>query len=569
MGRFLKTAERGKALTSLDETIRVGNSVVNDPEVHPKAFDWNAGFPKVFADGGFDVVVGNPPYIRQEWLTPFKPHWKKRFKSYYGTADIYVYFFELGIELLRKSGRFGFITSGSWVRGNFGAPLRAYLSEKVKAESIVDFGEFQPFEGAEMIRPSIAVFSKNKPAGRMSLFKWLTNGVPPTDLSSTISAAPTMKTDHLASATWELEPDDVLALREKLASAGTTLSEYTNGRILRGVVTGANDVFVIDPQQREYLISQHESSKAIIKPLLQGSQIRPWYYKNTNQYLVFTRRGINIKEYPAIKAYLNEHRARIEPRPNDWDSKKDGKWGGRKPGPYKWYEIQDAIDYWQDFEGSKILWPDISKRPRFTMDTEGHYLTNTGYVIPTDDYFLLGILSSWATWFFISKTAQPLRLRGDRWQYRLFGQYMENVPIPDAADSDRNVIAHLARSANDDGQEIYELQENVRRRLLDTFGENEDGMIEGKLNNKATAWWKCTMQQLGSSVKTSFKLDQSPFKNPNIAEQWETFLSERRQRIQVLGRSLAETEAEINDRVFRLFKLTAEEIKLLQHEVEH
>lgn len=109
---WIKTAQRGKILTDLDKTIRVGNSIVDDPAVDPKAFDWRA-FPEVFAAGGFDVVVANPPYTRQEWLAPYKPHLETRFRSYNGVADIFVYFFELGIGLLRNGGRLGFITSGS------------------------------------------------------------------------------------------------------------------------------------------------------------------------------------------------------------------------------------------------------------------------------------------------------------------------------------------------------------------------------------------------------------------------------------------------------------------------
>ena len=181
---------RGKALTSLDHTIRVGNSVVSDPAVHPKAFDWQAMFPEVFAQGGFDVVVGNPPYIRQEWIAPYKPHWEATFQSYHGVADIYAYFFERGLEVLRNGGRLAFITSGSWVRGNFGAPLRKYLSQSAALESIVDFGEFQPFEDAEMIRPSITILCKRKPGGDMRVFKWLTKGRPPENLSDVIVHRP-------------------------------------------------------------------------------------------------------------------------------------------------------------------------------------------------------------------------------------------------------------------------------------------------------------------------------------------------------------------------------------------
>ncbi|MFN0051663.1 MAG: Eco57I restriction-modification methylase domain-containing protein [Planctomycetales bacterium] len=139
---WIKTAQRGKVLTSLDHSICEGNSVVSDPAVHPKAFDWHAAFPEVFANGGFDIVVGNPPYIRQEWLAPYKPHWERCFQSYHGVADIFTYFFEVGSNLLRSGGRLGFITSGSWVRGNFGAPLRRFLSSNLGIESMIDFGEF-------------------------------------------------------------------------------------------------------------------------------------------------------------------------------------------------------------------------------------------------------------------------------------------------------------------------------------------------------------------------------------------------------------------------------------------
>ena len=217
----------------------------------------------------------------------------------------------------------------------------------------------------------------------------------------------------------------------------------------------------------------------------------------------------------------------------------------------------------------KILWPDIAKLPRFTLDRQRHYLTNTGYVIPIADYYLLGILSSWATWFIISKTAQPLRLRGDRWQYRLFGQFMENLPIPSAGNEERDAVAELSRRCSVVGQDCYDLQENFRRRVRSTFGQDSDGAPLGDLNQKAEAWWELTLQQLGAALKTSFKLSADPLKNPRTADQWEPYLAEKQAIVHRLTRELADAEAELNDRVYRLFNLTADEIKLLQREVEH
>ncbi|MDB6025401.1 MAG: putative type modification enzyme [Verrucomicrobiales bacterium] len=560
---WIKTAARGKQLTSLDHTIREGNSVVNDLAAHPKAFNWQASFPEVFAQGGFDVVVGNPPYLRQEWLAPFKPYWEKRYQSYHGVADIFVYFFEQGIEVLRSGGRLAFITSGSWVRGNFGAPLRKFLSANAKMESMVDFGEFQPFEDAEMIRPSITIVAKDKPGGEMRLFKWLTAGPPPETLSEEIAISPTVQSDRFGEASWELESDGALKLRTKLSAKHPTLQCFTSGQILYGIKTGLNEVFIIGKEQRDSLIAEDASSADIIRPFRQGSNIRPWYVEDVTEYLIFTRRGIRIEDYPAVHHYLARFRTQLEPKPADWDGTK--KWPGRKEGSYRWFEIQDTVDYWKGFEQPKLVWPDITNRPRFCIDRSHCLIGDTSFAIPGGDDFLLGILASWATWFFISKTAQPLRLRSDRWQYRLKAQYMEHIPIPNASEAERQAIAELARTCSSVGLERYQGQVNFQRRLLQTFS------IEGarQLNQKAEAWWELSLNQLGDALKQSFKLPANPMKSPRAADEWEPYLQQKRDENARLTRALNDAEAELNDRVYRLFDLTAEEIKLLQKEVEH
>jgi SAM-dependent methyltransferase len=562
---WIKTAARGKRLTSLDHTIREGNSIISDPAVHPKAFDWQAAFPEVFAQGGFDVVVGNPPYIRQEWIAPFKPYWERRFKSYHGVADIFVYFFEQGVEVLRPGGQLAFITSGSWVRGNFGAPLRRFLSGNVRMESMVDFGEFQPFEDAEMIRPSITILSKATPGGEMRLFKWLTSGKPPEALSDVIAAAPTVRAERFGEVAWELEADDVLQLRKKLSATHQPLRKFVDGALYRGVLTGLTEAYVIDHATRERLVSAEPSCQHFIRPFVQGTHLRPYYVEDSGQYLIALRSSSNFKwpwsekehdaeqvfreTYPAVFEHLNQFREAAIKRTDQ------GKF---------WWELR-SCDYWGAFEAPKIVWPDISKLPRFSMDTESRCVGNTGYIIPGGDYYLLGILSSWATWFFISKTAQPLRLRGDRWQYRLIAQFMEHVPIPDAPEAERKAIASLARTCSSVGQERYQAQVSFQRRLLQAFAVAG----AGQLNQKAEAWWNLSLNQLGDALKQSFKLPANPVRNPRAADEWEPYLQEKRDENARLTRALADAEVELNDRVYRLFNLTADEIKLLQKEVEH
>ena len=148
---WIKTAQRGKVLTSLDHNIRVGNSVVNDPAVDPKAFDWQAAFPEVFAKGGFEWWSANPPYVRQELLGPIKPHLQAHFASYHGMADLYVYFYELGMRLLRPGGHLSFVVTNKWMKAGYGEPLRRFFAENAWIESVVDFGHAkQIFEDADV-----------------------------------------------------------------------------------------------------------------------------------------------------------------------------------------------------------------------------------------------------------------------------------------------------------------------------------------------------------------------------------------------------------------------------------
>lgn len=203
------------------------------------------------------------------------------------------------------------------------------------------------------------------------------------------------------------------------------------------------------------------------------------------------------------------------------------------------------------------------------MDKKNLFLGNTGYIIPGGDYFLLGVLSSWATWFFISKTAQPLRLRSERWQYRLIAQFMAPVPIPKANAGDKKAIGDLARMCSELAEKRYRLGSAFQHRMTQTFRTMKKGEAVGKLNEKAQDWPARTFRELGDSLKTSFKLPMNPFSNPRLADEWEKYFQENKFEHDLLGRQMADAEADLNDRVYRLFDLTPAEIQLLKREVEH
>lgn len=146
---WIKTARRGKVLDSLSGSIRVGDSLIEDSNFAylDHAFTWETAFPGVFAEGGFDVVLGNPPYVRMEFLKLLKPYLEKRYEVVSDRADLYCYFYERGLRLLKPGGRLGYISSNTFFKTGSGKPLREYLLQEATIESVVDFGDLQVFEG--------------------------------------------------------------------------------------------------------------------------------------------------------------------------------------------------------------------------------------------------------------------------------------------------------------------------------------------------------------------------------------------------------------------------------------
>jgi len=426
------SAER--ALPSLAHNIRCGNSLVAPDYFNQKqeipfnmaerkrvnAFDWAHEFPEVAKAGGFDVVIGNPPYVRQESLKDQKEYYQSHYAVYQGTADLYAYFVEKGISLLRPGGIFSYIVANKWMRANYGKPLRKFLLAK-RIEEIVDFGDLPVFKNATTY-PCIIRVKNAKPSGEFPVTKMDTLGF--ASLAGYVQAHNyPIDQGSLTDGGWTLGDKRTESLLKKIQSAGTPLEEYVMGGIYRGIVTGNNDVFVIDESTKNNLVSQDPKCLELIKPFLIGKEIKRYKPLTPNKYLIFTRRGIDIKQYPAILNYLKQFKSELMPRPPDWSGEK---WNGRKPGPYVWYEIQDSIDYYLEFEKPKIFYPDIAPRGYFTLDvTGGNYCANSGYFIASDNRYLLGILNSKLITYYYSKVAALIR----GGYLRFFSQDIVRLPI--------------------------------------------------------------------------------------------------------------------------------------------
>nr|WP_262905513.1 TaqI-like C-terminal specificity domain-containing protein [Hymenobacter siberiensis] len=389
--------------------------------------------------------MGNPPYIRQEAFKELKPHLKQRFGHVFaGTADLYVYFLQLGAELLAPGGELSYIVPNKWLRAGYGAALRGWLASSQTLLEFVDFGDLPVFPEATTY-PAIVALRQDAPAAESTFRAAEILKLLPDFAASVISVARAIPQSSLKADGWNLADADSQDLLDKLRAAGNPLGEYANGTIYYGIKTGYNEAFVVSASTRNALIKADPNSADIIKPFLAGRDVKRYQQSKTEKYLLFMRRGIDPEKYPAVMAHLEQFRKQLEPRPKHLSDKAAAEWPGRKPGTYKWYEVQDSIEYWQEFEKPKICFPDIAPILSFTLDVSGACLANTGYFLPIDDLFLLGVLnSSLIDVYFRSLSAS---IRGG--YLRFFKQYVEQLPIPAATPAEQAAIAALVQQILD------------------------------------------------------------------------------------------------------------------------
>ena len=497
-----------RALPDLEANIKCGNSLIGpdfytdkdmalfdlDAQLKINTFDWKTGFPKVMKAGGFDAVIGNPPYVRQEILGQYKDYFKQHYSTYHGVADLYVYFIERGYSLLKEKGVFSVIVGNKWARANYGKPLRQWLKSTCVSE-ITDFGGLPVFVNATTY---VCILQLDKKPATSTFRVAQISDLKFDDLSAEVSAKEyTLNQADLNDNGWPLGNGGSQSAFDKISNTGVPLKEYVKGKIYRGIVTGYNKAFVIDADTRKHLIEKDAKSAEVIKPYLAGKDIKRYQTPHTTTYLMFTRRGIQINEYPAIKDYLHQFKEHLLPRPEDWQGEH---WGGRKPGPYKWYEIQDTTEYHAEFLQPKILWPGISSEvTSFAYDEKGYYGNDNNQLIVTSDKYVLGVLNSKVSRFMLKSICD--KVQGGF--YRLKIIYIEQLPIrtidfakpAEKAKHDKMVMlvermltlhkdkaaARLATEKNVMQQQIEATDTQIDRLVYDLYGLTDDevAVVEG------------------------------------------------------------------------------------------
>ena len=538
---WIKTARHGKELDSLSRNIRVGDSLIESANYAylEHGFDWTTAFPEVMgAEGGFDIVIGNPPYVRMELLKALKPYLETRYEVVSDRADLYCYFYERGLRLLKPGGRLGYISSNTFFKTRSGKPLRTYLLREATITSVVDFGDLQVFEGVTTY-PAIVILRRSPAAHEHELRFWKVDALPEANFRATwASAADDYPQAALDEGSWELEGASMLALRNKIRSGKPTLKEVY-GLPLYGIKTGLNAAFVIDTQTKERLCAEDPRSIELLKPFLEGKDLKRWRAEPRGRWLIYIPKNrVDINDYPAIRDWFLPFRERLEKRATKQE----------------WFELQQAQEaYVPHFNGPKIAYKDIGNGAPFHVDTSGAFLANTGYFMPTGEHHIAAYLNSKLFWFiYLNVSAQ---LRGGF--VRFFSNHLGEMPIPTISPKVQGELSDLSLIVHQAAEKRLVLQRAFVRRIPDLCPPGR----EPKITMILKEWWRLPdFAAFRTEVRKAFRVDIP------LAERsdWEDWISRDRAQINRLSAEVAEAERQIDRLVYRLFDLTSEDIELLE-----
>jgi REP element-mobilizing transposase RayT/type I restriction-modification system DNA methylase subunit len=506
--------------------------------------------------GGFDVVIGNPPYVQIQSMGKIAIDLEKvGYKTYEKTGDLYCLFYELGNIILKNKGLMGYITSNKWMRGNYGKSLRNYFATETNPIVLIDLGS-GIFTSAT-VDSNIIITQKQKVKEYNLLALDISKEKNFTDFSVYLKDAVYIK--QLNDDIWTIS-DATLQQIENKVNKGKKLKNW-DININYGVKTGYNEAFIISKEKRDELIRKDPKSAEILKPILRGRDIRKYNYDFADLYLIATlpSKNLNINEFKEVQSFLETFGRRIE---------QSGEKDCRKKTQNKWFETQDSISYWEKFEIPKIIYPETTvRRSEFVYDEEGIYLDKTCFFISGEKLkYINAILSSKLYEFYLEN---KLRLVGST-TIQYSKQYIVEVPIIEISkteDFDHKVDTIITNHKN-------------HRKLLNSFLQllQTKFSIE-KLTKKLENWYELEfgdfLKELEKARKNAItsatrglnplskEKEYVPLSLQQEAE-WMQYFNEQKQKAQTLKAEIDKTDKEIDKMVYELYGLSEEEIKIVE-----
>lgn len=535
---FLKIASHNRKLLDLSKNIKIGDSLISDERISTRAFDWNKEFKDVMLGGGFDLVLGNPPYVRQEQITSIKPYLEANYPlTFSGVADLYVFFIDKGVSLLKENGLFSIIVSNKFTKAKYAEKLRNHLL-KFDIKKFVDFRDLPVFHDTSTY-PCILTLQKRKGAGTFLYYR--VENLQFDNLDQFLQGKQNLiQYSSLSNNGWNFEDRDTEQLLSKIRNSAEKLGEFVRFNFYRGITTGFNDAFVISEDERRNLIAYDNKSKELIFPYLSGKEIKRYKILWERNYIIFTRRGITISDYPAIFNHLEKFRSQLMPKKSQTDKV------GRKPGRYQWYEIQDSTDYWKLFLKESIIYPHFNRYSSFTLSPGGFFSNNKTYLIDTNDRFLLGVLNSKLMNFCIRSICPYVK--GGYYEY--ISEFIENLPITKDRRYEKEIIENV-NSILQSNITMHEIKENVKQRIRDN--------LKTKITQKLALFYDLPFSEFLIELrkqKVNLSLDDQ--------DKWQDYILRNAETIKELLDQIEIKDNEINNLVYASYSLGPREIKIIE-----
>ena len=550
---WLRTAQPRRKLNDLSSNIKCGNSLIDDKKVAgPNAFSWEQQFPQIFKKGGFDVVIGNPPYVKLETIKEQSQQLEKYgYETFDKRGDLYVLFVEKGFNILKAKGVLSYIMPNKWLQAGYGQPLRSYFLTKA-LHQLIDFGDIQIFQGATTY-PLIFVASNKAPEEEFEVA--VLKSATAADFQTNVALSfESYKTSSFDKNTWVISSKRDKELLSRLKNT-QTLKKFINGEASRGIIPGLTEAFVIGNNKLNELIKDDINSKNIIGKILKGRDITRYGLPNKNllDNIILAKYGsykILKNKFPSIYSHLLPFKERLKKRGQCRGSKETLE----KPfkGQHHWLELDNTPtdDYLSSFLKPKIMYQVFQVKPCFIYDEQGLYCNNSMWFIPTDNKALLGVLNSKMGWWLINKYCTQIQ-NGCQLIWKYFGQ----IPIPLTLGDDLPILIDRLII-------LVQTQNNTVSKFLD--------FSVSKYNLSSTSrilqsWNILDFNVFIWELNKAIKKERGTVLTKKDEFEWLELFEENKKKAQALKFQIDQTEKEIDQMVYELYGLTDEEIAIIEN----